>query len=176
MVALTILDGFTLLQESIVGLEAQGLGGHGQHIVLLHRVDGHVSRQTGLQLQVVVGSRDYHLIGHHITFSGCLLAHLCHLSLKMVVWESIHGKTNALPLLHTTYVSLVDISNHTHVCQVLGYHEELRGVKRGGNRLTLLYSLRENHTVDRRRDGGVAEVGLGLLHTLTRGVHLLLGL
>ena len=94
----------------------------------------------------------------------------------MVIGEGIHGEGDTLSLLHTTDVGLVDISNHAHIGQVLCNGEELRGVERSGHGLTLFHGFRQYHTVDRTGDGGIAQVGLCLLHTLAGGVHLFLGL
>ena len=176
MVALAVVDGLTLLQERIVRMESQRLSRHGEDIVLLEGEDSHVGRQSRLQLQVVVRSRDHHLVGHHITLRLGILSHLSHASLKLVVGEGVHREAHALPLLHATDVSLIDISYHAHVRKILRNHEELRGVKRGGHRLTLFHSLREDHAVDGRGNRGIAQIRLCLLHTLARGVHLLPGL
>ena len=148
MVALTVLDGLILLQERLVRNKAQCLGRYGEDIVLLERIDGHVGRQSRLQLQVVVGSRDHHLVGHHVTLGRSLLAHLRHGTLEMVIGEGVHREAHALTLHHATDVGLVDISNHTHVCQVLRNHEQLRRIERGSHRLTFLDGLRQDHTVD----------------------------
>ena len=53
--SLYILYLLTLLQQGLVGHEAQRLGGYCQHVVLLQRIDGDVRCQSGLQLQVLVG-------------------------------------------------------------------------------------------------------------------------
>ena len=157
-------------------MEAQSLGRHGEHIVLLHRKDRDVSRESGFQFQVGIGGRDHHLVGDDVTLGLCLLAHLCHGTVKLILREGIYGKAHALSFLHTANVSLVDIGNHAHIRQILSNDEEFRGVERSSHRLTFLHGLREDHTVDGRGNRGIAEVRLGFLHTLTRRVHLFLGL
>ena len=137
--AFAILDGLTLLQQCLVGLEAQSLGGYGKYIILLKGVDGDVGRETWLQLQIHVGSRDYYLVSDNVTLCGSLLTNLCDSTLEGVFWESINGEGDALTFFHTTDISFVDVSNHTHVCQVLGDGEQFRGVEGCGNRLTFFH-------------------------------------
>ena len=93
----------------------------------------------------------------------------------MVVGEGVDGERDALTFLYTTDVGFVNVGNDAHVCQVLGNGEQLRGVERGCHRLAFLYALRQHHTVYGAGDGGIAQIGLCLLHTLARGVHLLAG-
>ena len=105
-----------------------------------------------------------------------MLAHLRHLSIEVVIGESIDGERHTLAFLHTTDVSLVDVGDDAHVRQVLGDGKELRRVERGSHRLAFLYRLRQHHAVNRTGDGCIAEVGLRTLHALLGGLHLLLGL
>ena len=164
------------LQERLVGGEAQRFRGKCQDVVLLHGEDGDVGGQTGLQFQVVVWCRDDNLVGHHIARRGGLLTNLCHRAFEFVVGESVNGERNALAFLHTTDVGLVNIGNHPHIGQVLGDGEQFRGVERGSNRLSFLYRFRQDNTVNRTGNGGVAQIGLCLAHALLRGCYRLAGL
>ena len=166
--SLYVLNLLVLGKQGLVGSEAQGLGGNGENIVLLEGVDGDIGCKTRLQLQVVVGGRDDYLVGNDIAGSGGLLANLSNLTLEMIVGESIDGEADALTFLYTTDVGLVDISNHAHIGQVLGNGEELWGVERGSNGLAFLNGFGEYHAIDRRGDGGIAQIGLGLANTLAR--------
>ena len=129
------------MEHGLVDGEAQSLRRHGENVVLLHGVDGDVGRQSGLQLQVVVGCRDDNLVGDDVALGGGLLAYLGHAALEVVVGESVDGEADALAFLHSADVSLVDVGNNAHIRQVLGDGEQLRRVERGGHRLSLLNGL-----------------------------------
>ena len=176
MGCLDVLDGLVLVQECFVGSEAEGLVGNGKYAIVLHREDGYVGRQSGLQLEVTVRCGDDYLIGNHIALGGGLLANLLDGSLEGVVGKGVNSKGDSLANLHVTDVSLVDISYNPHVGEVLRNGEEFRCVEGGGHGLTFLHRLGEYHTVDGRGDGGVTEIGLSPAHTLSSRVHLLLGL
>ena len=176
MGCLDVLDGLILVQERFVGSEAEGLAGNGKYAIVLHREDGYVGRQSGLQLEVTVRCGDDYLIGNHIALGGGLLANLLDSSLKGVVGEGVNGKSDALANLHVTDVCLVDISNDAHIGEVLRDGKEFRRVKGGGHCLTFLHGLGKHHAIDGRGDGGVTEVGLSPAHTLFGRIHLLLGL
>ena len=119
MVALAVLDGLALLQKSLVGLETQSLGRNSQHVVLLESVDSNVGCKTWLKFQIVVGGRDYYLVGNNVALGSSLLANLSNLSLKVIIGECIDCEANTLTYLNTAYISLVDICHHTHVGKVL---------------------------------------------------------
>ena len=171
-----VLNGLFLIEERFVGREAESLVGNGQDAVVLHREDGDVGRQSGLQLEVAVGCGDDHLIGDHVALGGGLLTHLLDGTLEDVVGEGINGERDALTYLYVTNVGFVNVGNNPHVGEVLGNGEEFGRVEGGGHGLTFLHRLGEHHAVDGRGDGGIAEVGLSPAHTLAGGVHLLLGL
>ena len=94
----------------------------------------------------------------------------------MILGIGINGKHHTLAFLHATDVSLVDVGNDAHVGQILCNSKKFRRVERSGNGLAFLHSLRQHDAVNRAGDSGVAKVGLCLLHTLARRVHLLLSL
>ena len=81
-----------------------------------------------------------------------------------------------LALFHATDVCLVNVGDDAHVGQVLGNGKQLRGIERGGHRLAFLNALRQHDTVNGTGDGGIAQVGLCLLHTLAAGSYRLAGL
>ena len=173
MVSLAVGDAFVFLQESIVGMEAQRLGWYCKNIVLLKGEDSHVCCQSRLQLQIVVRCRDHHLVGYHITFRRSLLTHLGHLTLKGIVGEGVNSETYTLTFFYATDISLVDIGNHTHIRQILCNYEKFRSIERGCYRLTFLHRFRQDYTVDGRGNRRIAEIGLSLLNTLPRSIHLL---
>ena len=110
-------------------MEAQRLGWHGEHVVFLQSEDSDVSRQSWLQFQVHIGRTNHHLISHHITLSGSLLAHLRHGALKGIFGEGVDSERHTLTFFHTANISLVDVSNHTHIRQILGDGEEFWGIE-----------------------------------------------
>ena len=162
-------DGFDALvvgEHGLGGLETQGFGRHGEDIVFLGGEDGHVGCQTGFEFEVVIACRDDDFVGHDVALRRGLLAHLGDVAVEDVVGEGIDGERDALPFLHAADVSLVDIGNDAHVGEVLCDDEEGWRVHGRGYGLSFLHLLGQHDAVDGRCDGGITEVGLGLLHVL----------
>ena len=141
MITLTVIYSLSFLQNCFRWDKAQCFRRYSHHIVLLKCIDCYVGCQSWFQFQVIVGCRDHHLVGYHITLCSSLLAYLRHLSLKMILRECIHSEAHALTFFHTTNISLIDICNHTHVCQVLGNAEQLWRIKRSCYGLAFFHRL-----------------------------------
>ena len=144
--------------------KTQSLVGYSEYATALLGVDGDIGCQTRLQLEVCIWSRYYHLVSNHIVGSSCFQAHLLYGSLEGVIRISINGEGNTVAFFHTADISLIHVCHYLHVGQVLGNGEEFWGVEACRYGLAFLYALRDNGTIDRRRDGSVAQVGLSLLY------------
>ena len=158
------------------GGEAEGLGGDAHHARTLLGIDGDVGRQSGFEFEVGVGGTDDDLVGDDVVGRRGLLAHLLHRTGEGVVGIGIDGEGDALAGLDLADVGLIHIGHHLHVGQIFGNGEEFWGGETGCDGLSLLHTLGQDHTVDGRGDGGIAEVGLGLLHLLLLLADLLAGL
>ena len=156
--------------------KAESLVGYGEHAAALLGVDGNVGCKTRFQFQISIWSRNHNLVGYYIIGSCSFQSHLLHGSLEGIIRIGIYGEGYSVAFLYTAYISLVHIGYYLHIGQILGNSEELRGVETCRYGLTFLYALRNHGSVDRRGDGGVAEVGLCSLHVFLRRGNLLLRL
>ena len=156
--------------------KAESLVGYGEHAAALLGVDGNVGSKTRFQFQISIWSRDYNLVSYYVVGSCGFQAHLLHCSLEGIIRIGIYGESYSVALLYIADISLVHVGNHLHVGQVLGDGEELWGVEACSHGLTFLYTLRNHGSVDRRGDGGVAEVGLCSLYVFLGRRNLLLSL
>ena len=136
--------------------EAQRLVGYSQHASAFLRVDSDIGGESRFQFQIGILCADHHLVGYHVVGCRGLQTDLLHRTLEGVVGISVDGEGNAVALLYSAYVSLVHVGYYLHVGQVFGDGEELRSVETGSHGLTFLHTLRDNGSIDRRGDGGVA--------------------
>ena len=168
---------FHILAHGFLGRgKAESLVGYGEHATALLGVDGNIRSKTRLQFQISIWSRDYYLVSYYIIGSCSFQAHLLHCSLEGIIRIGIYGEGYSVALLYIADISLVHIGYYLHIGQVLGDGEKLWGVEACRYGLTFLYALRNHGSVDRRGDGGVAEVGLRSLHVFLRRRNLLLSL
>ena len=137
--AFAVLDGLVLLEECLVRLETQSLGGDSKYIVLLKGIDGDIGRKTWFQLQVYVGGRDDNLVGDDVTLCGSLLSDLCHSTLERVIGEGVDRKGDTLTFFYATDIGFVDISDDTHVRQVLSDSKQLWGIEGSCYSLTFFH-------------------------------------
>ena len=156
--------------------KAESLVGYGEHAAALLGVDGNVGCKTRFQFQISIWSRYHYLVSYYIIGSCSFQTHLLHGSLEGIIRIGIYGESYSVALLYIADISLVHIGYYLHIGQVLGNGEELWGVEACSYGLTFLYALRNHGSVDRRGDGGVAEVGLCSLHVFLRRRNLLLSL
>ena len=176
VLALAVHDLHVLAHGFLGRGKAESLVGYGEHAAALLGVDGNVGCKTRFQFQISIWSRNHNLVSYYIIGSCSFQAHLLHGSLEGIIRIGIYGESYSVALLYIADISLVHIGNHLHIGQILCDGEEFWGVEAGCYGLTFLYALRNHGSVDRRGDGGVAEVGLRSLYVFLGRGYLLLSL
>ena len=176
VLALAIHDLHILAHGFLGRGKAESLVGYGEHATALLCVDGNIRCKTRFQFQISIWSRNHYLVSHYVIGSCSFQAHLLHGSLEGIIRIGIYGEGYSVALLYIADISLVHIGYYLHIGQVLGDGEKLWGVEACSYGLTFLYALRNHGSVDRRGDGGVAEVGLRSLYVFLGRGNLLLSL
>ena len=176
VLALAIHDLHILAHGFLGRGKAESLVGYGEHAAALLGVDGNVGCKTRFQFQISIWSRNHYLVSYYVIGSCSFQAHLLHGSLEGIIRIGIYGEGYSVALLYIADISLVHIGYYLHIGQVLGDGEKLWGVEACSYGLTFLYALRNHGSVDRRGDGGVAEVGLCFLYVFLGRGNLLLSL
>ena len=176
VLALAIHNLYILAHGFLGRGKAESLVGYGEHAAALLGVDGNVGCKTRFQFQISIWSRNHYLVSYYIIGSCSFQAHLLYGSLEGIIRIGIYGKGYSVAFLYTADISLVNIGNYLHIGQILCDGEEFWGVEAGCYGLTFFYALRNHGSVDRRGDGGVAEVGLCSLYVFPGRGNLLLSL
>ena len=128
ILSIRVADGLIFVEHSFTWCEPESLAGYSYDVLDLEGIDDHVGCESGLELEVLVGSADDHFIGDHVAFSGGLLSYLCDFTLEGVIGEGIHGEVHSLSFSDVTYVGFVHVGYHSHVGEVTCYLEEGGGV------------------------------------------------
>ena len=160
--------------------EAQGRGGHSEHILAF--LDHHIGigGHTWQELVACILRLGYNGIGDDILLGFGLFAHLGDMAGKGLVRIGIDNKAYGLALLDFANIGLIDHDLDLKLGQVLSDAKQDRGLKAGGDCLAWINLAVDHHTIDRRHHLGAAKIikigvqgGLGLVHP--RGLGLDLG-
>src|ERR1017187_1188132 len=138
-----------------------GAFGNRQHALALFQQDLSVGRHGGHQLARFIGDGNPHFEGGDVVLLHAHGRYLGDLAGEFLVLIGFHRDARPLPQKDLADVALVHLAFDVDLAQV-AYRHDQRGAtahgENGADRIARLAVARQHHAVDRRHNGGVAQV------------------